>query len=117
MCHNIKRLAKTKNGELSRCPGCKVFHLEFNNIYLEFNSKEFEKFKSYVNTIEITYWEDKYACVHFRRKIPIPTQQENLVLMFNRQEITELKLLLNPRENGQIPFLRISDIDYNLIIN
>lgn len=117
MCHKIKILSKTKNGEFTFCKNCKIFHLEYNNIYLEFTKKEFLKFKSYVNELEIAFWEDKYACTRLRRKIPIPTQQSNLVLMFNRQELTELKVLLNTEQVNTIRFLRLVDIDYTLIIN
>ncbi|MDO6760473.1 hypothetical protein Q4566_09715 [Tamlana sp. 2_MG-2023] len=119
MCReHIKVLSKVKSGELSLCKECKVYHLEFNNIYLELTQVEFDKFKDYVENIEIDYWEHKYACAKVRRKIPIPSMQPNLVLMFKRQEINELKALVNPVNTDVFgTSLYISDIDYTLILN
>ena len=118
MCNYIKTLSKGKSGELSLCCQCRVYHLEFNNIYLEFDEKEFEKFKTFILEIEMDYWEYKYASARMIRKIPIPSIQQNLVLMFNRQEIIELKsLFLNISNDVFLTFLDTKDIDYTLILN
>lgn len=59
---------------------------------------------------------DYYSCSSKKRKIPIATMHENLVLLFTENEIEALELLLmlknNPKQN--IP---ASEIDYNLILN
>ncbi|WP_082379454.1 DUF6686 family protein [Pseudalgibacter alginicilyticus] len=116
MCNNnIKTVSKVKNGELYVCSQCHIYHLEFNNIYLKFNRKEFENFKTYIFDIEIDYWEHKYACSKMKRKVPIPSLQTNLVLMFSREEIYELQLLLS--NNSLNPLLETKDIDYTLILN
>ncbi|OBQ55151.1 hypothetical protein VQ01_10280 [Tamlana sp. s12] len=95
-----------------------MYHLEFNNIYLELSEGEFQQFKDYVEDIEIDYWEHRYACAKVRRKIPIPSMQPNLVLMFRRQEINELKKLLNFSYIEVFErTLYVSDIDYTLILN
>ncbi|MEP1487415.1 MAG: DUF6686 family protein [Algibacter sp.] len=119
MCdNNIKILSKVKSGELSVCKACKIYHLEFNNIYLEFNRREFEQFKDYILDLEMDYWEHKYARVKMKRKIPIPSMQPNLVLMFRRQEIKELqKLLTQINENTFNTYLEVNDIDYKFILN
>jgi len=91
MCNNIKVLSKVSNGELSICRGCNIYHLEFNNIYFEFTRHQYEQFKSYLMGLEAEYWEEKYANANVKRKIPIPSIQENLVLMFNREELQQLK--------------------------
>ncbi|WP_194766882.1 DUF6686 family protein [Tamlana sp. I1] len=119
MCNNhIKVLSKVKSGELSLCIKCQVYHLEFNNIYLELNKNEFMQFKNYLNTIEIDYWEHKYACAKVKRKIPIPSMQNNLVLMFKRQEIYELKRLFSGIKTDVFSaHLDITDIDYMFILN
>lgn len=55
MCTKIKVLSKVKSGELYLCCQCEIYHLEFNNIYLELNKKEFKQFKSYILDLEIEY--------------------------------------------------------------
>lgn len=118
MCDRIKILSKVKSGELSICSQCKIYHLEFNNIYLEFNQSQFQQFKTYVLDIEMDYWEHKYASAKVKRKIPIPSMQDNLVLMFKREEIKELQTLLFYNVyNGFNNYLNIHDIDYTLILN
>ncbi len=119
MCNsNVKILSKVKSGELSLCTSCKIYHLEFNNIYLEFGKKEFRQFKNYILDIEIDYWEDRYASAKIKRKIPIPSMQPNLVLMFKRQEIKELQRLLSQiNKNIYDVYLNINDIDYKFISN
>jgi|TARA_B100000809_G_scaffold266618_1_gene330297 hypothetical protein len=115
MSKKIKTLSKTKSGELYLCDQCEVFHLEFNNIYFEFTEEQFLYFKNYLLCIEVEYWEHKYACGRVKKKIPIPTTQANLVLMFNRQEIFELIDLFEFTDGSKI--LKVSDIDYTLIVN
>ncbi len=118
MCDNLKTIAKVRSGELSICCQCHIYHLEFNNIYLEFNENEFEQFKNYILNIEMAYWEEKYAYAKVKRKIPIPSLQKNLVLMFKREEINELKTLVaNALNKTKLPWLKIDDIDYSLILN
>lgn len=118
MCYGIKTLSKGKSGELSLCTQCGIYHLEFNNIYLEFNKKEFEQFKAYILDIEIDYWECKYASAKVKRKIPIPSMQQNLVLMFKRQEIKELQMLLTTSVQDVFnSCISITDIDYKFILN
>ena len=46
------------------------------------------------------------------------TKQDNLVLMFNRQEIKELKALVSTQNNSVFnTFLNVDDIDYTCIVN
>lgn len=116
MCHNLKIIAKVKNGELSLCKECNIYHLEFNNIYFEFNIQQFKYFKTYLLGIDSQFWEQKYACASFKRKIPIPSMQDNLVLMFNRQEIEELKTLISSKQGNNI-ILNVDDIDYTFVLN
>ncbi|WP_299891432.1 DUF6686 family protein [uncultured Lacinutrix sp.] len=115
MCDNIKLITKVKSGELTMCKQCNMYQLTYNNLYFEFNNKEFNSFKSYLFNIELEYWEHKYACPKIQRKIPIPSLQKNLYLVFNRQEINELKTLVSSNKKDE--FLDFQDIDYKLIIN
>ncbi|WP_299101506.1 DUF6686 family protein [uncultured Winogradskyella sp.] len=120
MCQNIKVLSKVNGGELLFCKDCKLYHLAFNNLFFAINEDELERLKHYMNNIDPEYWEQKYNSCSVRRKIPLPSTQENLVIMFSRQELTEIRTLLNYKmykENNSIEFLNVDDIDYNLILN
>lgn len=116
MCHNLKIIGTVKSGELSFCKSCNIYHLEFNNIYFEFNLQQFNYFKTYILAIDSQFWEQKYACASFKRKIPIPSMQDNLVLMFNRQEIEELKSLING-DTATNTIINVDDIDYTFVLN
>jgi len=117
MCHNIKSIAKVKNGQLTKCETCNIYHLIFNNIFFQFLPIEFESFKKYVIQIEIDLWENKNVDINMTRKIPIPTLQENLVIMFDRQEIEELKTLILSKNTNKYKFLKFDAIDYCSLLN
>lgn len=117
MCHQIKIIAKNCNGQLSFCEGCKVYHLTFNNIYIEFIKKELKAFQQYVDSIEVEYWETKYDRMVINRKIPIGTMQQNLSMMFNRQELESLKDLIFWDTKKPNESLTVLDIDYALFLN
>ncbi|NRD20435.1 hypothetical protein HNV08_10290 [Winogradskyella eckloniae] len=120
MCQNIKVLSKVNSGELLFCEECELYHLAFNNLFFAINLEELKRLRYYVNNIDPEYWEQKYNSCSVRRKIPLPSTQENLVIMFSRQELMELRTLLNYDVfNGEIfnKFLNVDDIDYNLILN
>ncbi|MFV0573005.1 MAG: DUF6686 family protein [Xanthomarina gelatinilytica] len=115
MNHSLKTLSKVNSGALSVCLDCNIYHLEFNNLYFEFNTKQFKHFKTYVLSVDCMFWECKYAKTCFKRKIPIPSMQDNLILMFNRQEIEELKSLMLQQKTLRL--LDVDAIDYKLILN
>ncbi|GER58417.1 DUF6686 family protein [Patiriisocius marinus] len=117
MCHQIKIIAKNTNGELSICENCKVYHLTFNNLYIEFDFEEMLSFKNFVIGIEVDYWETKYNCMSMKRKIPIQTQQSNLVMIFNRQELASLRDLLTQTTKKPYGNLSVVEIDYTLFLN
>ena len=115
MCDSLKILSTVKSGELSFCENCKIYHLEFNNLYFVFNDKEFDYFKDYISDLDCQYWECKYAKTAFKKKIPVPSMQENLVLMFSRQEVEELRFLANCKRKSN--FIKVDDIDYKFVLN
>jgi hypothetical protein len=116
MCENSKIISRTKNGELSVCSTCGLYSLLFNNISFQFNKGQLLQFRTYVDNLDIDYWMNYYSCTTKKRKIPITTLHENLVLLFTVDEIEALKLLLMLKE---VPKQNIpaSEIDYNLILN
>lgn len=117
MCSSLTIIRQVNKGILTFCKACKIYHLEFTNIYLEFSEEEFKQFKTFLLTIEVSYWEHKYANVNIRRKVPIPTTQSNLMLMFNRHEIEELITLFCSKTTDKKPLLDAAQIDYTLVMN
>lgn len=117
MAHKLKTISKNGLGHISYCESCKTYHLNFNNLFLEFSQRELVQFQKYVCSINIDYWESKYECMPIERKIPIQTQQQNLKMIFNKQEIRALKdlLLFNTKKPNEQ--LSILDIDYTLFMN
>jgi hypothetical protein len=99
------------------CKGCKNYNLVFNNIFFQFDKKQLNKFKEYVSNIDINYWLDYSSETIQRRKIPVPTFHQNLVLVFDTYEIEELKILLNIRSNNKNKIISTTEIDYTLILN
>jgi hypothetical protein len=117
MCNKIKTLAKTSNGTLTTCTVSDHYHLSFNNLFFDFNQEELNQFRNYICELDIDYWELQYPCPKLQKNIPIPSLQENLVLLFNRREIEELKKLVSFNKKYRNKFLRLDEIDYKLILN
>lgn len=117
MCDDFKTIAKNNFGQLNYCLCCNVYHLTFNNIFLEFNEKEMERFKEYISSVDFEYWDAKYNKVVLNRKIPIQTMQQNLALVFNKQEINALKSLIMQTTKKPFSSLKVLDIDYLFYLN
>lgn len=117
MCNYIKTIGKVKSGELTVCLKCYHYHLTFNNIFFEFTNKEYIQFKKYIFQLNTEYWNENYPCPKVKKNIPIPTLQGNLVLLFNQQEIEELKKLLSSKIVRKYEELSVEEIDYSFIQN
>ena len=117
MCQKSKIRSRVKNGELSMCNCCRNYNLVFNNIFFQFDKEQLIKFKEYVSKIDVEYWLDYSASNTQRRKIPVPTFHQNLVLVFDTYEIEELRTLLGILDSKSQNTLCTADIDYALILN
>jgi hypothetical protein len=117
MCQKSKIISRVKNGELSMCLNCKNYNLVFNNIFFQFDKVQLKQFREYISKIEIEYWLDFSACSTQRRKIPVPTFHENLILVFDNFEIEALKKLLGIKKSQLNNVLSPGDIEYTLILN
>ena len=117
MYHKLITLSVTKSGKLSVCESCQIFHFLFNNLYFELDVDQYLSFKDYLESVEIDYWEHKYANCDLIRKIPVPVAQDNLILMFNRLEILELKKMFSLAESTNNQYLSISEIVHSFILN
>ena len=117
MCNDrIKILKRTKNGIIKQCIGCKKIDLTFNNIFLELSDCEMRNLKKYIDTTDINYWENEYGSLH-AKTIPIPTNQNNLILVFNRIEFEEFKMLLNCNDKFEFKSLSFNEISINFSDN
>jgi len=117
MCIHGKTIILNHKGLLSFCEGCNLYHLIFNNIYIDFTPSELIAFQNVVENINLEYWETKYCGTLVRRKIPIQTSQQNLCLIFNRNEIDSLKELISFNIKNPFRILSVLDIDYNPFLN
>lgn len=117
MCQKSKIISRVKNGEIYICEGCKNYNFVFNNIFFQFDKEQLGKFKEYVSKIDVNYWLDYSASTTQKRKIPVPTFHQKLVLVFDTYEIEELKILLGIDRRERSNMLCSADIDYALILN
>lgn len=117
MCNYIRTIGKVKSGELTVCINCHRYHLTFNNIFFEFTKKEYIQFKKYILQLDTSYWNENYPYPKVKKNIPIPTLQGNLVLLFNQQEIEELKKLFTYKFAKKYQQIYVEEIDYSFIQN
>lgn len=116
MCPSIKILNQSKNGVLTFCNESKLFQMIFNNLCFEFYEWELEAFKLHVSQLDLEYWEKTFMSSLHQRKIPISIGNKHFIILVNRQEVCEIKNLLNIHKNP-IPLLKSKDIDYTSIEN
>ena len=118
MCCETKNLNQTRNGFLTYCVNCKIYHLTYGQFYLELNEQEFNQFGIYLEKIDPDYWENHFCSCKMQRKIPIPTLQANLTLMVSRYEVKDVKKLVFFNEKKEQPdYLELKDVDYKLILS
>ena len=117
MCKKAKMITINHRGQLSFCEKCKMYHLIFNNLYIDFTPSELISFQNIVEDIDSEYWETKYNETFMRRKIPIQTSQQNLCMIFNRDELDSLKELITYNKKNPYRILSILDIYYNPFLN
>ena len=117
MNRRIKTIAKVPSGDLTLCLECRKYQLSFNNLFFEFTKEELKQFKYYIFDLDVDYWECEYQCPKLKKNIPIPSLQNNLILLFDRREIEELKELLSFGKYNRFRELQLDEIDYKLILN
>lgn len=118
MCEKLIKIKQNEYGELNYCTKDQLYHLMFNNFHLMLDQDEYESLKIYISEIDIKFWLDKFCDTSFRRKIPIPTIQENLILVFDIIEFINLKSLFFYHPNQEnLLYLSTSQIEYNIILN
>lgn len=118
MCYISEIIVENKYGYLSTCK-CGLYYVNFRNIMFEFDQKELQRMRAYLLTVKVDYWYQKAcsACTLSCRKIPIPTQQGNMILVFNRNEFTAFKNLVFAKKETDKQTLSHKDIDVKFSLN
>lgn len=111
----VKVLSRIENGMLLFCPSSKVYQLTYKNLFLSLSRIELDAFMDYIQAINVSYWEKEYENSIYEKKIPIPTTQKNLMLMFQSSEIEELKILFGLEDNNK--YLSANEINYKTYLN
>lgn len=106
-------ISQTENGKIFRCSGCNQIHVEFNNLNFNFNDKEFQNFSDFIKQINDHYIEHQNKDAIYRRKIIIPLGYKNLNVLLNKNELFELKQLLNQNNQGFAKHIIIQAKDMN----
>ena len=114
MCCNYSILKQTQNGMLIFLKGCGNYQLTFNNLNFSLTEDELIGFANYLKRIDIDYWEKEYEHSIYK-KIPIPTLQNNFIILINRLELYELLVLLNFENTNEM--LGYNDLKNGIIWN
>lgn len=97
-------VARSANGQVVYCPGCKVFHLEFGNVHLSLWIEQlFEMWES-LEKLDAAELERTNRHVPFRRKVLMPMPRTTALMVFTAGEIDELRdLLARAVERAVVP--------------
>tara|TARA_Y100000768_G_C23824954_1_gene608425 strand:- start:537 stop:890 length:354 start_codon:yes stop_codon:yes gene_type:complete len=113
---NTSIINRTHNGSISQCKSCSKFNISYKNIFLELSKNELDNFKTYINQTDVNYWCEEYRDIS-TKAIPIPTMQNNLLLVFNREEFIELKRLINYQNKFRFTQLSFNEIKDSICEN
>jgi len=118
MCEKLIKIKENDCGELHYCKSCDMYHLIFKNFHFILSIKEYQDLKNHIDDIDIEFWLDKFGDTKVKRKIPIATSQENLILVFDIYEFIALKsLFFNQSKVNDIMYLSTDQIEYQTILN
>jgi hypothetical protein len=86
---------QTSRGNVMSNSGCAVIQVEFGNLFLRFDLKGFEVFKQSIDSIDWRRSEAGNEKKPYHRKIFVALQPSGITMAFHREEIEELKKLLD----------------------
>lgn len=115
MCR-VNFLKRTKNGILFFCYRSEMYQLLFKNINFNLTLYEFNCFSKYIRNIDEQYWKQEYRHSVYNKYIPIPSIQENLIILLDTYDLFELRELLN-FQSKSLKMLSFPEIDYKIIMN
>ncbi len=86
---------QTSHGNVISNADCGVIQVEFGNLFLRFDFKGFEAFKQSIDSIDWKRSEAGNEKKPYHRKIFVALQPSGITMAFHREEIEELKKLLD----------------------
>lgn len=92
-----KIINKIKNGKVFQCESCNKIHIEYKNLYFIFNQEKYKQFADYFLKMDGEYFESRNAKSFLNKKIVIPVGNKNLKVIFDNDELNEIKSLLLPK--------------------
>ncbi len=92
-----KIINRSLNGKVFKCSCCNKMYIEFNNMMFTFHETEFQSFVDYIISVDPEKWEKENRKSPLDRKIAISVSHRSILFILNRNELEELKELLNPR--------------------
>ena len=113
----IRDLNRTDNGQIFRCSLCNKIHIEFKSINFNFDDKEYDFFRKYINDLDGEYIEFSNSHMNLRRKIVIPVGHRNMNFLLNNTELVELKKLLVNAKVGKQSIKLVNDFKYTFCNN
>ena len=83
------------NGQLSYCGNCKIYLLEFGNLFFRFTTEEFLYFKNYIRKTDGLYYESINKNLPNIRKIFLRMPVNSFFCCLHSEELDELKYLIS----------------------
>ena len=102
----MELISRTRNGMITYCAHCKVYHLEFGNLFFRLSEAGFECLRNYIVSINGPYCERSNRKMNANRNFCVCTAE--------LEELKSLVLLQSPaveETDGLIPFMH--DISLN----
>lgn len=109
-------ISRTRNGLIAYCGHCKVYQLEFGNLFFRLSESSFDYFRNYVVSIDGAYYEHRNKRMTCTRKIFLRLPAENVYFCVCASELEELKrlvLLQAPCEGGFTEEVLMHDLSLN----
>lgn len=89
----VRLISKSLNGQILLCP-CNKITIEFGNLQLHLDFKDFKAFKDYLDDIDADFYEGRNNSSPFKRKISVPLFSTKYMMAFSAEEIKELIQLM-----------------------
>lgn len=87
-------ISRTGNGVITYCEQCKVYHVEFGNLFFRFAEEGFDYFRNYIASLNGKASEKANKHMTSNRKIFIRLPTENIYFCVYQSELEELKSLV-----------------------
>ena len=90
----MELISRTRNGMITYCAHCKVYHLEFGNLFFRLSEAGFECLRNYIVSLNGPYCERSNRKMNANRKIFLKLPAQNVYFCVCTAELEELKSLV-----------------------